>query len=66
MAEGDVCSDCKAVPGPDNACVGVRTPYQMWHTPDCPQWTVMQISWEAGARRIERGPKTSSRPRVNA
>lgn len=28
-------------------------PIQMWHTPDCPQWTVMQINSEAGSRRIK-------------
>ncbi|MFB6772670.1 hypothetical protein [Streptomyces sp. NPDC056337] len=51
--EGEVCPDCKAGPGRENACLGVRTPYQMWHTPDCPQWTIMQIDWEAGSRRIK-------------
>lgn len=51
--EGEVCPDCKAGPGRKNACLGVGTPYQMWHTPDCPQWTIMQIEWEAGSRRIE-------------
>ncbi|MGC5041046.1 hypothetical protein ACLQ2C_36525 [Streptomyces sp. DT73] len=25
----------------------------MWHTSDCPQWTIMQIGWEAGSRRIK-------------
>ncbi|MFD7206284.1 hypothetical protein [Streptomyces sp. NPDC059893] len=25
----------------------------MWHTPDCPQWTIMQIGWEADSRRIK-------------
>ncbi|MER6237655.1 hypothetical protein ABT185_16560 [Streptomyces clavifer] len=51
--KGEVCPDCQAGPRPENACVGVRTPYEMWHTPDCPQWTVMQIGWEAGSRRIK-------------
>ncbi|MFJ8508502.1 hypothetical protein [Streptomyces avermitilis] len=51
--EGDVCPDCKAGPSPENACVGVGMPIQMWHTPDCPQWTIMQIGWEAGSRRIK-------------
>ncbi|MFE9181684.1 hypothetical protein ACFYN5_36360 [Streptomyces sp. NPDC007126] len=52
-SEGEVCPDCKAGPGRENACLGVGTPYQMWHTPDCPQWTIMQIEWEAGSRRIK-------------
>ncbi|MFL0021400.1 hypothetical protein ACJBCE_00465 [Streptomyces sp. NBUL23] len=52
--EGDVCPDCKAPgPGRDNVCLAVGTPYQMWHTPDCPQWTIMQIDWEAGSQRME-------------
>lgn len=51
--EGELCPDCEAGPGPRNACVGVGLPIQMWHTPDCPQWTVMQINLEAGSRRIE-------------
>ncbi|MFJ8509641.1 hypothetical protein [Streptomyces avermitilis] len=51
--EGDVCPACKAGPSPENACVGVGMPIQMWHTPDCPQWTIMQIGWEAGSRRIK-------------
>ncbi|WP_406251943.1 hypothetical protein [Streptomyces cyaneofuscatus] len=51
QAEGDVCPDCEAGPGPDNACVGVGLPIQMWHTPNCPQWTLMQITWEADSRR---------------
>ncbi|MER6478410.1 hypothetical protein [Streptomyces filamentosus] len=40
-------------PGPENACAGLGMPIQMWHTPDCPQWTIMQINFEAGSRRIE-------------
>ncbi len=51
--EGEVCSDCTAGPSPKNACVGVGTPYQMWHTPDCPQYVIMRINWEAGSRRVE-------------
>ncbi|MGW6360312.1 hypothetical protein ACWFR5_35395 [Streptomyces sp. NPDC055092] len=51
--EGELCSDCKAGPSRENACVGVGLPIQMWHTPDCPQWTIMQIDWEAGSRRIK-------------
>ncbi|MEU2179820.1 MULTISPECIES: hypothetical protein [Streptomyces] len=51
--EGELCPDCKAGPSPENACVGVGMPIQMWHTPDCPQWTIMQINFEAGSRRIE-------------
>ncbi|MGW1505563.1 hypothetical protein ACWCQW_45075 [Streptomyces mirabilis] len=30
-----------------------RLPIQMWHTPDCPQWTIMQINFEAGSQRIK-------------
>lgn len=52
-AEGEVCPDCKAGPSPENTCLGVGLPEQMWHTPDCPQWTIMQINWEAGSRLIE-------------
>ncbi|TWD11699.1 hypothetical protein FB570_1246 [Streptomyces sp. T12] len=53
QAEGGLCPDCKAGPSPDNACVGVGLPIQMWHTPDCPQWTIMQIDFDAGSRRIK-------------
>ncbi|GGU67779.1 hypothetical protein [Streptomyces daghestanicus] len=48
---GELCPDCEAGPGRENACVGAGTPYEMWHTPDCPQWTIMQIGWEAGSRQ---------------
>lgn len=51
--EGEVCPDCKAGPGPENACVGARMPIQMWHTKDCPQYVIMQINWESGSRRIK-------------
>ncbi|MFK0112562.1 hypothetical protein [Streptomyces sp. NPDC091217] len=51
--EGELCPDCQAGPGPENTCVGVGLPIQMWHTPDCPTWTIMQINIEAGARRIK-------------
>ncbi|MFF7369778.1 hypothetical protein [Streptomyces tricolor] len=51
--EGELCPDCKAGPSPENACVGVGLPIEMWHIPDCPQWTIMQIDWEAGARRLK-------------
>ncbi|MGJ5763220.1 hypothetical protein [Streptomyces galbus] len=27
-------------------------PIQMWHSPNCPQWTIMQIGWEASSQRI--------------
>lgn len=50
--EGEVCPDCKAGPSPENTCVGVGLPEQMWHTPDCPQYAIMRINWEAGSRRI--------------
>jgi hypothetical protein len=51
--EGELCPDCKAGPSPENACVGVGLPIQMWHTPDCPQWTIMQIGFEDGSRRVK-------------
>lgn len=51
--EGELCPDCQAGPSPENACVGVGLPIQMWHTPDCPQWTIMQIGFEAGSRRVK-------------
>jgi hypothetical protein len=51
--EGEVCPDCKAGPSPENACVGVGMPIQMWHSPDCPQYTIMQINWREGARRVK-------------
>ncbi|MFF2374830.1 hypothetical protein ACFVUW_10650 [Streptomyces xiamenensis] len=51
--EGEVCPDCMAGPSPENIRVAVGMPEQMWHTPDCPQWAIMQINWEAGSRRIE-------------
>ncbi|WP_327669459.1 MULTISPECIES: hypothetical protein [unclassified Streptomyces] len=51
--EGDLCPDCKAGPSRENACVGRGLPIEMWHTPDCPQWTIMQIGWEAGTRRVK-------------
>ncbi|MEU4617426.1 hypothetical protein [Streptomyces umbrinus] len=28
-------------------------PIQMWHTPDCPQYVIMQINWESGSRRVK-------------
>jgi hypothetical protein len=51
--EGELCPDCKAGPSPENACVERGLPIQMWHTPDCPQWTIMQIDWEASSRRVK-------------
>ncbi|MBB5940314.1 hypothetical protein [Streptomyces zagrosensis] len=51
--EGELCADCQAGPGARNACVGVGQPIQMWHSPDCPQWTVMQINAEASSRRVK-------------
>ncbi|MDX3131396.1 hypothetical protein PV367_16795 [Streptomyces europaeiscabiei] len=51
--EGEVCADCKAGPSPENARVGGGTPYEMWHTPDCPTYVIMRINWEAGSRRVE-------------
>lgn len=51
--EGELCPDCKAGPSRGNVCVGMGLPIQMWHTPDCPQWTIMQINWEAGSQHIK-------------
>ncbi|MGA5566635.1 hypothetical protein ACPCUV_36460 [Streptomyces platensis] len=51
--ERNLCPDCLAGPGPANTCIGVGLPMEVWHTPDCPQFTIMQINWEAGARRIK-------------
>jgi hypothetical protein len=50
--EGEMCPDCTAGPSRENACVAVGLPEQMWHRPDCPQYTIMQINWKEGARRI--------------
>ncbi|MFJ1561551.1 hypothetical protein [Streptomyces mirabilis] len=52
QAERNVCPDCEAGPDPANACVGVGLPMETWHAPDCPQYVIMQINWEAGSRRI--------------
>ncbi|MEU0603306.1 hypothetical protein ABZ484_34530 [Streptomyces sp. NPDC006393] len=51
--ERNVCPDCQAGPDPANACVGVGLPMEIWHAPDCPQFTIMQINWEAGTRRVK-------------
>ncbi|MGW3272255.1 hypothetical protein ACWDFH_12385 [Streptomyces kronopolitis] len=51
--EGEVCPDCQAGPSPENACLGVGMPIQMWHTLDCPQYVIMQINWESGSRRMK-------------
>lgn len=40
-------------PARENVRVAGGTPYEIWHTSDCPEWTVMQISLEAGSRRIK-------------
>jgi hypothetical protein len=51
------CTDCFALPGPDNTrIVYVKTGggiCETWHTPDCPQLTIMQINWEEGAKRVK-------------
>lgn len=50
------CPDCFALPGRDNTRFlvakrggGVR---EWWHTPDCPELTIMQITGEEGRKRI--------------
>lgn len=50
------CTDCFALPGPDNTRIisatsggGAR---ETWHTPECPQLTVMRINLEEGNRRV--------------
>ncbi|RUP92346.1 hypothetical protein D8M27_10565, partial [Corynebacterium pseudodiphtheriticum] len=50
---GELCPDCAAGPARENVRVAGGTPYEIWHTSDCPEWTVMQISFEAGSRRIK-------------
>lgn len=50
--ERDVCPDCQAWPDRANVCFGVGLPIETWHTPDCPQWTIMQINLEAGSQRV--------------
>ncbi|GGU10815.1 hypothetical protein [Streptomyces lateritius] len=50
---GELCPDCTAGPARENVRVAGGTPYEIWHTSDCPEWTVMQISLEAGSRRIK-------------
>ncbi|MGV9350996.1 hypothetical protein ACWDSD_40985 [Streptomyces spiralis] len=49
----NVCPDCLAGLDPVNACVGPGLPMEIWHTPDCPQFTIMQINWEAGPCSIK-------------
>lgn len=50
------CTDCLALPGPDNIRVayvktggGISEP---WHTPDCPALAIMQINMEEGSKRV--------------
>ncbi|WP_432038697.1 hypothetical protein [Streptomyces cucumeris] len=50
------CTDCTALPGPNNTRImsvkaGGRVS-EVWHTPDCPALTVLQINWEEGAKRV--------------
>jgi hypothetical protein len=52
------CTDCCALPDPDTntrmtsaqAGGGIT---EIWHTPDCPALTIMQINWEESSRRIK-------------
>ncbi|MGW0315150.1 hypothetical protein [Streptomyces flavidovirens] len=48
-----MCPDCLAGPDPGNDRVGRWLGMEIWHTPDCPQFTIMKINWEAGSRRIK-------------
>lgn len=52
-AEPNVCPDCQAGPDPANARLVVGSPIETWHTPACPQWTMMQVNLEAEARRVK-------------
>ena len=55
--EREECTDCFAQPDPDN---NTRIAYVMkdggihetWHTPDCPELTIMQINLEEGHQRV--------------
>ncbi|WP_327250067.1 hypothetical protein [Streptomyces sp. NBC_01320] len=50
------CTDCFALPGPDNTRVlsaragGMLG--EVWHMPDCPQFTIMRIMGEEGCKRV--------------
>ncbi|WP_030935837.1 helicase associated domain-containing protein [Streptomyces sp. NRRL B-24720] len=50
------CTDCFALPGPDNTRVAyVKTGggiSETWHTPDCPALAITQINMEEGSERV--------------
>ena len=46
------CTDGFAQPDRANTRIGFG-PGEVWHTPDCPQLTILRINWEAGARRVK-------------
>ncbi|MFE4654749.1 hypothetical protein [Streptomyces sp. NPDC056707] len=50
------CTDCFALPGPDNTRVAyVKTGggiSETWHTPDCPALAIMKINMEEGSKRV--------------
>ncbi|MET8420671.1 hypothetical protein ABZV41_34780 [Streptomyces sp. NPDC005098] len=55
-AERVDCTDCFALPGPDNTRVAyVKTGGGMsetWHTSDCPALAITQINMEEGSKRV--------------
>ncbi|MEV4335311.1 hypothetical protein AB0K02_33260 [Streptomyces sp. NPDC049597] len=50
------CTDCFALPGPDNTRIAyVKTGggiSETWHTPDCPALVIMEINFEEGSQRV--------------
>lgn len=40
-------------PARENARVAGGTPYEIWYTADCSEWTVLRITLETGSRRIK-------------
>ncbi|MEU0689848.1 hypothetical protein [Streptomyces uncialis] len=50
------CTDCFALPGPDNTrIVYVRTGggiSETWHIPECPALAIMRINTEEGGKRV--------------
>lgn len=51
------CTDCFALPGPANNRVSyvkaVGVIRETWHTPDCPQFTIMRINLQEGSKQVE-------------
>ncbi|GAA3482301.1 hypothetical protein [Streptomyces yanii] len=50
------CTDCFALPGPDNTRIAyVKTGggiSETWHAPDCPALAITQINMEEGSKRV--------------